>query len=201
MEDISAIVFINLDRRVDRLVEITSEFARMGIENAVRFSAIEHIHGAVGCMLSHLEILKLAKANKWHNVLIFEDDFMFIVDKDTFHKTLSLFFETGRPYDVVMLSYNLHKSEPVDDVVGYVRKAFTSAGYIIHNRMYDELIRLFEENASRLAAEPHQHGVYALDTCWDTLQRTREWFYLKTRIGIQRPGYSDIEKCDVAYGV
>lgn len=201
MEDISAIVFINLDRRTDRLAEITSELAHMGIEHAIRFSAIEHIHGAVGCMLSHLEILKMARANRWHNVLIFEDDFMFVVDKDTFHGTLRSFFGTGRPYDVVMLSYNLHRSEQVDNVVGYARKAFTSAGYIVHNRMYDELIYLFEENATRLATEPQRHGVYALDTCWDILQRTREWFYLKTRIGIQRPGYSDIEKCVVAYGV
>ena len=201
MEDISAIVFINLDRRKDRLEEITTELNRMRIEGAIRFPAIEHQRGAVGCMLSHLEILKMAKVNGWHNVLILEDDFMFIVDSATFRETLKSFFNSKITYDVLMLSYNLHVSEELNDKVGYARKVYTSAGYIVHNRMYDDLIVSFEKNAPRLEAEPHNHGLYALDACWHILQTTREWLYLKTRIGIQRPGYSDIERRNVSYGV
>lgn len=201
MEDISAVVFINLDRRTDRLAEITGEFARMGIEGAIRFPAVEHTVGAVGCMKSHLAVIKMAKANNWTNVLIFEDDFMFIVDKPTFHTALKIFFRTKIPYDVLMLSYNLRAVQEINGLVGYARKAFTSAGYIIHSRMYDEIISVFEENIPKLEAEPHKHYLYALDTCWFPLQATKEWLYLKKRIGIQRPGFSDIENKVVAYGV
>ena len=201
MEDISAVVFINLDRRKDRLEEITAEFARMGIENAIRFSAVEDVVGAVGCMKSHLAVLKMAKANNWHNVLIFEDDFMFVVDKPTFHMSLKIFFRTKIPYDTLMLSYNLRMIENINGLVGYARRAFTSAGYIIHHQIYDDLIALFEENIPKLEAEPYNHHMYALDACWRELQATREWLYLKKRIGIQRPGFSDIEQREVSYGV
>lgn len=201
MEDISAVVFINLDRRTDRLTEITGELARMGIEGAIRFPAVAHKVGAVGCMKSHLEVLKMAKANNWMNVLILEDDFMFVVDKPTFHTSLKIFFRLNRPYDVLMLSYNLRAVEPINGLIGYARKAFTSAGYLIHSRFYDTLISLFEENIPKLEAEPHMHTKYALDTCWFRLQATSEWLYLKKRIGIQRPGFSDIEGRVVAYGV
>jgi glycosyl transferase, family 25 len=201
MEDISAVVFINLDRRTDRLEEITGEFARMGIENAIRFPAVEHKVGAVGCMKSHLAVLKMAKANNWTNVLIFEDDFLFVVDKPTFHASLKIFFRMKMPYDVLMLSYNLREYQEINGLVGYARRAFTSAGYIIHNRIYDDLIALFEQNIPLLEAEPDKHYWYALDACWRVLQATREWLYFKKRIGIQRPGFSDIEQRDVSYGV
>jgi glycosyl transferase family 25 len=201
MEDISATVFINLDRRKDRLAEITGELSKIGIDDAIRFPAVSHKVGAVGCMKSHLEVLKMAKANSWTNVLIFEDDFMFVVDKPTFHASMRIFFRMKMPYDVLMLSYNLRRTEDINGLVGYARRSFTSAGYIVHNRMYDRLIAIFEENIAKLEANPHMGNKYALDVCWFHLQETTEWLYLKKRIGIQRPGFSDIENKVVAYGV
>jgi glycosyl transferase family 25 len=201
MEDISAVVFINLDKRKDRLAEITAEFARMGIEGAIRFPAIEHKFGAVGAMKSHLAVLKMAKANGWHNVMVFEDDFTFIVDKPTFHTALKIFFRTNTPFDVLMLAYNLRVYQEINGLIGYARRAFTAAGLIIHSRFYDTLIDVFEKNLPLLEADPSQHAKYALDTCWFPLQETSEWLFLKKRIGIQRPSYSDIEKRNVAYGV
>jgi glycosyl transferase family 25 len=201
MEDISAVVYINLDRRPDRMAEIKGELDKMGIEDAIRFPAVSHKDGAVGCMKSHLEVLKMAKANNWTNVLILEDDFMFVVDKPTFHMSMKVFFRLKMPYDVLMLSYNLRAVEDINGFVGYARRSFTSAGYLVHSRFYDILISLFEENIPKLEAAPHLRGQHALDTCWFRLQETSEWLYLKKRIGIQRPGFSDIENRVVAYGV
>lgn len=201
MEDISAVVFINLDRRTDRLAEITSELEKMGIEGAIRFSAVSEKDGALGCMKSHLGVLKMAKANNWENVMILEDDFMFVVDKPKFNMTLKVFFRMKMPFDVLMLSYNLRAVQDINGLVGYARRSFTSAGYIVHKRFYDTLIDLFEENVPKLEANPTLRNLYALDTCWFKLQETAEWLYLKNRIGIQRPGFSDIERRVVAYGV
>ena len=64
MENIDKIIYINLDRRLDRKQEIAQEFDKMNIskEKIIRFSAINNkSRPGVGCTESHLEVLKLAK--------------------------------------------------------------------------------------------------------------------------------------------
>jgi GR25 family glycosyltransferase involved in LPS biosynthesis len=34
--------------------------------------------GAIGCSMSHLDVLKIAKKNNWDYVTIFEDDVLFL---------------------------------------------------------------------------------------------------------------------------
>ena len=96
------IICINLDRRPDRWREVQAQFKKAGI-SAQRFSAIDgnprgyaHVKddptgkrsindikhnsfgGVAGCIASHTDIWKMAKKNKWKNVLIIEDDCDFI---------------------------------------------------------------------------------------------------------------------------
>ena len=84
---------INLDRREDRLNKISRKLSYFKIE-AQRFPAIdgltlnldlpEFIPGkgmlennfAVGCLLSHLEVVKLAKSKGYKKILILEDDIL-----------------------------------------------------------------------------------------------------------------------------
>jgi len=67
--------FINLDERNDRLKSLDEEFYKINFYPE-RYPAIKHENGAIGCYLSHLDILRKARdANK--NVLIFEDDVSF----------------------------------------------------------------------------------------------------------------------------
>ena len=73
---------VNLDRRTDRLKQANEEFDKLDF-HPDRFSAIENANPAAGCYLSHLEILKKARAKK-KSVLIFEDDIMFVNDFMTF---------------------------------------------------------------------------------------------------------------------
>lgn len=200
MEHIHKTVYINLEKRSDRRAELEQEFVAMGIQDAERFPAIEHSVGMIGCHMSHLAVLKMAREHGWDNVLIFEDDFQCIVDKETFHTTLAAFFEKNIPYDVVMLSYNVLKSEPYDEIVSYAREAQTASGYIVHKRFYDSLIENLETALLRLI-ETQQHWLYANDQCWKSLQSHSEWFYCNTRIGIQRPSYSDLSNRFVDYGV
>lgn len=72
---------INLDSRIDRWEHAQEEFKKIGIIDRVqRFSAIKHEDGRIGLIKSNLEIIKIAKLKKLNNVLIFEDDFEFLVD-------------------------------------------------------------------------------------------------------------------------
>jgi GR25 family glycosyltransferase involved in LPS biosynthesis len=190
MEYIHKVIYINLNRRQDRRAEIEEEFSTMGI-SAERFPAIEREPGCIGCSLSHLAILKRAKAEGWPNYMVFEDDFMFLVDKDTFTNELQTFFKANIPYDAVMLSYNCEKSEPFNDTVSYARNACTTSGFIVHERFYDALIANWTHAVEELTATMiHWH--WACDRSWKCLQETKEFFHFNTRLGKQRPGYSDL---------
>lgn len=169
----------------------------MGLK-AMRFSAIENERGMVGCIQSHLEVVKLAKAQGWPNVLILEDDFMFLIGRDELEKQMKAFFDAKITYDLVMLGYTLYKSEPFNETVAYARRADTTSGYIVHERFYDELIKYYENALPKYIAT-NDCTIYGVDTCTIPLQQTKEWFYFIKRIGKQRPSYSDLQNKFVAY--
>jgi GR25 family glycosyltransferase involved in LPS biosynthesis len=199
MENIKKVFFINLDSRPDRRSEIETELAAYTIQ-AERFPAIVDTPSNVGCFRSHLEVLKKAKEHKYESVAIFEDDYMFLVDAPTFHQQLKAFFDLKMPWDVLMLSYNVLRSEPYNELVSYGRNVQTASGYIVHSRFYDRLIANLEEALPNLI-RTQRHWFYMNDACWKLLQPCSEWFFFNMRIGKQRPSYSDIEKKMVDYGV
>lgn len=94
------IFIVNLDERKDRWEETLKELKNLGITNFERFSAIrpdikkvpvefynklvsphkakpKYQTGAVGCKMSHYEIIKLAKKRNYKRILILEDDIEF----------------------------------------------------------------------------------------------------------------------------
>jgi GR25 family glycosyltransferase involved in LPS biosynthesis len=68
-------------------------------QNSERFEAIQKKPGIVGCGYSHLAVLKLAKERKYESVLILEDDFQFLVNKEELDFELTRFFETVKEFD------------------------------------------------------------------------------------------------------
>ena len=70
-------LFINLDSRVDRLDHALNEFEKMNIQ-VERVSAIKNKHGAIGCTMSHIKCLQLAKQRDYEYVFICEDDITFL---------------------------------------------------------------------------------------------------------------------------
>lgn len=72
---------INLDTRTDRWQHAQEEFKKVDILDRVkRFSAIRHTDGRIGLIKSNVEIIKDAKDRKLNNILIFEDDFEFLIN-------------------------------------------------------------------------------------------------------------------------
>ena len=69
--------YINLESRVDRKQHVEEQLSNIGI-CAARFNAIKLTNGAIGCSMSHLKCLELAKQNNWEHVLIVEDDILFL---------------------------------------------------------------------------------------------------------------------------
>ena len=52
-------IFINLEKRKDRLKHVLNEFKKLNIKGE-RFNAIQSRYGAIGCSLSHIECLEIA---------------------------------------------------------------------------------------------------------------------------------------------
>jgi glycosyl transferase family 25 len=180
--------YINLDTRTDRRDQIEAECARMSIA-VERFPACRSLTPPIGCTLSHLTVLKLARERGLPSVLVFEDDFEFLVSKDVLDDVL---IHLPEDYDVVMLSYNLLRSEPYNHRFVRVLEAQTASGYIVHSRMYDRLIATLEEGYQLFLANPHVHWLYINDQYWKRLQPESRWYATTVRMGKQRPGWSDL---------
>ena len=155
-----------------------------------RFAGIAATPGIVGCGLSHLAVLRLARDRGLKNVLILEDDFQFVVSKEQFWTRVGDFFERGIPYDVLMLSYSIQASQPIDDLIMRIEEADTASAYIVNACFYDALIELYEEAMPQLAATG-KHWIWANDQIWKRLQPTSRWFATTLRLGKQRASYSD----------
>lgn len=196
-KNISKIIYINLNKRPDRRTEIEYELDSFGLSYE-RFEAIETPGiGILGCGYSHLCVLKMAKEKGYENVLILEDDFMFVVSKENFEKQLTDFFNLNIDYDVCMLSYNLIRHDPTqinDNFLYKLLEAQTASGYLVNKKYYDTLINLYE-HAMPLLSTTREHWNYANDQVWKKNQEKDNWFCFINRIGVQRPSYSDnIEK-------
>ena len=206
---IDKVFYINLEHRTDRKHEIEDELNNYNIPYE-RFNAFATPDfGIVGCTKSHLEVLKEARDRKYKNILIFEDDFKFIVSRKEFEKNIKLLFETkvnndindinenniNIQFDICMLSYNLINGEICNPVpfLTKVLEVQTASGYIVNESIYNRLIELYEY-ALPLLESTRQHWIYANDQIWKTLQPNSNWYCFTERIGIQRPSYSDNSK-------
>ena len=199
--NIDKIYYINLNKRGDRREQIEKELNAFDLKYE-RFEAIETPgFGIYGCGLSHLEVLKLARANKCENVLILEDDFTFMVSNDEFEHQLTSFFDLKLDFDVLMLSYHqLQKDETEYGFISRVNSAQTASGYLVNRRYYDTLIDLYEW-AMPLLNETQQHWIYCNDQVWKRLQVKDTWYCFTQRIGKQSAGYSDNAQQYVDYDV
>jgi len=196
LSNIDKIFYINLDKRTDRRQDIEYELQRFGLMDhgtVERFPAISTPgRGIVGCTYSHLAVYKLAKERGYKNVLIFEDDFVFLSTKKDFYENMCKLFHVD--FDVCMLAYhNTRDAVPTEyDFLMRTVEAQTGSGYIVNSSIYDRLIQLFEW-AAPLLDETDRHWIYANDQVWKCLQCEDDvkWYCFKERIGKQQDGYSD----------
>ena len=192
MELIEKVVYINLEKRKDRLEQIKQELSIFPPEKVQRFNAIFNEKGAIGCSMSHIAVLEMAISQNWKNVLIVEDDMQwsnFSQTIETLNKLLS------QPYDVIGLGGTF---------VNYNRNTYkasffsTTTAYVISNHYYPVLLDNFKEGCQKLI-ESYEPPKYALDRYWQQIQARDNWYIIMPPICIQRSSYSDIENTNVNY--
>jgi glycosyl transferase family 25 len=194
LADIKNVFYINLDDRKDRRNMVEKELKKIGIENATRFSAIKMENGALGCSLSHLKCIQMAKENEWDHVLIVEDDIEFL-DPSAFVSKSDAFFSRQNEWHVLLFAgNNMLPYTQVDDLCIQVHTCLTTTGYLVRSHYFDTLIHNYREGIRGLMREPENKKKYAIDKNWISLQMRDKWFLLIPPTVTQREDYSDIEK-------
>ena len=205
--------YINLDHRADRNKDTIKLLKYIGIEEPRRFSAIKQENGALGCSMSHLECLKLAKKNKYPYVAILEDDIELsshtskslgksgtscnITEQDIQTRIKDVI---DKKFDVLFLGgNNIGNYEKIDPNNNYIKINNCQAphSYIVKEHYYDTLLQNIEESINLLSKTGSNH--YCIDMYFKKLQKTDEWWFMTPPIFIQKADYSDIQKKHVNY--
>lgn len=200
------VFYINLLTRPDRKAHIIDQFKRVGITAYERFNAIclPSGNGRIGCTLSHLKCLELAKERQYKTVLICEDDTTF-TKPALFMKQFRKFMNKHLPmatngWDVVLLAgNNVPPYTTVDDTCIKVTHCQTTTCYLVAQHYYDTLINNIKTGLKLLMQEPTKHLFYAIDMYWLHLQKQDCWFLITPLTVVQREDYSDIEKRKTNY--
>jgi len=197
ISDIKHAVYINLKHRTDRRVHVEQQLESIGITSPTRFNAIKLPNGALGCSMSHLRCLQIAKERGWPHLLLCEDDIQFL-DPALFVKNLNGFLENHQDdssWDVLLIAgNNMPPYGLEDDYSVRVFQCQTTTGYIVKQHYYDKLIANIKEGIEKLIKEPHNHRFYAIDKYWFNLQQSDYWFLITPLTVVQKEDYSDIEK-------
>jgi glycosyl transferase family 25 len=198
IENIKHAFYINLESRVDRKQHVEIQLKNIGV-SANRFNAIKLTNGAIGCSMSHLKCLEIAKQNNWEHVMIVEDDILFL-NPNVFKNQLNKFLKNHNDFDVVLIAgNNVPPYQKIDDSCVKVYRCQTTTGYIVKNHYFDTLICNIREGISKLIKSPEQHVLYAIDKYWFQLQEKDNWFLITPLTVTQREDYSDIEKRPTNY--
>jgi glycosyl transferase, family 25 len=191
------IIYINMDARADRRSALLQEFDRVGFpkDKIIRFPASSY-NGCPnsGCLLSHANVLEMAYDMDLQNVLILEDDFVFIDDVIKIHADIKAFFELNIPWDVVMLTTCAAVvSESTNNLISRISSSGNGAGYLVNRSMMLELSTLFKSNVENLYTTK-QHWVYQNDILWKIIMPSSQWYMFNHYLGYQKEGYSDLSQ-------
>jgi len=191
---IERVVYINLDERVDRKLQVQQELLKFfPAEKIQRFAAIRTEFGGIGCSMSHIAVLEMAKREGWRNVLIVEDDFVWASRIDASEKILTRLM--SNPYDAIVLGGSLIRC----DLVSFrLESCQSTTAYIVDRGYIDRMLENYKEGLQKLQ-ETGDYPTYALDQYWKRLHASGRWYIIMPIMGAQRPGYSDIEKRNVNY--
>lgn len=198
--EVDQIFIINLDNRPDRYWETLRELARMAapLDRTVRFSALtrnissnSYLNGTAGCAASHLAVLELAIAKNYSSVLVLEDDFSFSDPTSQNLLDLQSFFKLKIPYDVCLLATSKYfHMEPVNELLALsFQECTTCAGYLLSFKGMRKLLPIWTSALADLI----KTGIcdtYACDRSWKVLQKDRQFYLFRRKLGFQRPNFS-----------
>jgi len=195
MDKIDKFVYINLDKREDRKVHILSELKKFNIpdEKIIRFSAIEHVKGQVGCGLSHIGVMEMFKVSGDGVWCILEDDHFFTKSLEETNIYVNEFLSNSS-YDVFLGCSGKLKASTIKGTKNLVRAIHSNmtSFYILRNNIADAMISSHKQSIRTYGEKFNKKGK-PIDVIWHGLMKIFVFVtpYFKP-LGAQLVGYSDI---------
>lgn len=192
----SEVVCINLARRKDRWAEFCGESSKHSL-TVTRFDAVDgrtcgipigkpaHQNfspitpGGLGCVLSHYNVIRLAKEKNLDNILILEDDAVFA---DNF-AVLSANYLSSVPADWDFIYFggnHMCPLVPINQLVGKANFTLTTHAVAVRNTVYDRMIGMLGRVGS------------PIDIYYASLQQYVNAYAPMETLCWQRDGFSDI---------
>jgi glycosyl transferase family 25 len=203
-DDIQHILYINLNSRTDRNEYMQTELAKLGVlDRATRFPAIAMPNlGAIGCSLSHLKCLQMAKTNQWTHVLILEDDVSFL-NPSTLSQQVNTFLKNNSDnnWDVLLFGGNVASGnyDVINPAYIQIRRCMTTTAYLVNGHYLDTLVQNVKDGITEFVQHKHMKQRFAIDVYWMKLQERDRWFLITPLTVTQRADYSDIENAYTDY--
>jgi GR25 family glycosyltransferase involved in LPS biosynthesis len=173
---------INLKSRIDKRKKMEEQAKKYDLD-IIFFDAISKPENPIrGCLESHLEIIKLAKQENLNNVLILEDDCVFLKG--------GKLNDIPNNWDMLYLGGNL------DIILNSTNKfwikgcIWTTHSYAITKNLYNKVITELE-NYSQEIDRYYKEQIHQYNNC----------YLIKDFLTTQDIGYSDIEKKKVDYAI
>ena len=157
--------YINLNSRIDRKIHVERQLDLLGIrDNVKRFNAIHNVNGRIGCSLSHLKCIQMAKEQNIECVLILEDDVSFLLPEEFIQNVNKFLSNPQNKWDVLLLAgNNLPPFTTNDEVSIRVTHCQTTTGYIVRQHYYDTLISNIKAGVAKLMKNPEYQYYFAID--------------------------------------
>jgi GR25 family glycosyltransferase involved in LPS biosynthesis len=186
--------YINLDKRKDRRDYIEEQLGKIGLD-AERFPGVESsetISGHRGCRLSHLTIIRKALDENIGNVLIIEDDCVFI---DGFNEKCDLvinnMINVSPRWDLLFFYFyqccNHSRFKNISPNLRLIQSTLGTHFYGINSNSLAKLSKIIENDNEFLP----RHASEAIDRTY--INNDTEIDVVSSMINLvsQKPGYSD----------
>lgn len=179
---------INLKKRTDRWDLCQKEFEKINFYPQ-RFDAIEDANPAIGCLKSHIEILKIAKQEN-KSVLIFEDDVQFInIENNVINKTLDELKDLD--FCLFYLGGNILKPfYQITDHLAKLTHCQSTHAYSVNKKYIPMVLDFLEKN------------IFFIDCLYADYVVPQTPCYISVpMVAIQRTDFSNIENREMNYDV
>jgi len=188
------IYYINLDSRKDRKEKVLKEFNKYNI-NAIRKSPVTYKHenklisGRMSLFLTTIDLVKDAVKNNYKNILLFEDDVVFL-DRNLIENIKNSTSELPKNWELFFLSANLQKPTiPYSKHLSINVYSFGTQSYAINHTFYDKFLS-FED---RLLSDPNFVIKNPIDDFYGKyIFKNNKSFISKPLLTTQANDYSDI---------
>ncbi len=202
---LDAVVCISLKSDEQRRQQTLNECNKINLP--VKFHIVERnpLGGVLGCLESHIQVIKYAKQNNFQNILIIEDDVQF--DMSVLQNTNIVVPED---WQMFYLGYHVNKGYRYQNNIMKILSALTTHAYILRDTMYDYILDNIGKDWKSIPEfhdwnihekpffESDKHAIDIFYSKW-VHHRLDQTYGIYPLIAYQRPSFSHIENQNVDY--